>query len=165
MTLAIGPTAPDFEAHRGDAGMRARLPDHRRRRLQRLQAVRDAAGEHLRRPEVTYSRGQQTVRNVFVIGPDKKVKLILVSPMTAGRNFDEVLRVVDSLQLTVRHRVATPVNWRQGEDVIIAGSASDEEARSIYLVGWKALKPSSGPWASRGEPAHARSSEHQEGCR
>ncbi|GEP07709.1 peroxiredoxin [Methylobacterium oxalidis] len=83
----------------------------------------------------------QTVRNVFVIGPDKMIKLILVYPMTTGRNFDEVLRVIDSLQLTARHRVATPVNWRQGEDVIIAGSVSDEEARRIYPDGWKAPKP------------------------
>ena len=73
----------------------------------------------------------QTVRNVFVVGPDKKVKLILVYPMTTGRNFDEVLRVIDSLQLTAEHKVSTPVNWRQGEDVIIAGSVSDEQAREI----------------------------------
>src|SRR5207247_4182221 len=72
----------------------------------------------------------QTVRNVFVIGPDKKVKLILVYPMTTGRNFDEVLRVVDSLQLTANHKVATPVNWKQGEDVIIAGAGSDDEAKA-----------------------------------
>ena len=83
----------------------------------------------------------QTVRNVFVIGPDKKIKLILVYPMTTGRNFDEVLRVIDSLQLTAKHRVATPVNWRQGEDVIIAGSVSDDEAKGIYPQGWKAPKP------------------------
>jgi thioredoxin-dependent peroxiredoxin len=83
----------------------------------------------------------QTVRNVFVIGPDKKVKMILVYPMTTGRNFDEVLRVVDSLQLTAKHRVSTPVNWKQGEDVIIAGSVSDDEARTIYPDGWKAPKP------------------------
>ena len=83
----------------------------------------------------------QTVRNVFVIGPDKKIKLILVYPMTTGRNFDEVLRVIDSLQLTAKHRVATPVNWRQCEDVIIAGSVSDEEAKKIYPQGWKAPKP------------------------
>jgi alkyl hydroperoxide reductase subunit AhpC len=83
----------------------------------------------------------QTVRNVFVIGPDKKVKLILVYPMTTGRNFDEVLRVIDSLQLTARHRVATPVNWKQGEDVVIAGSVSDDEATTIYPDGWKAPKP------------------------
>ena len=83
----------------------------------------------------------QTVRNVFVIGPDKKIKLILVYPMTTGRNFDEVLRVIDSLQLTAKHRVATPVNWKQGEDVIIAGSVSDDEAKTIFPDGWKAPKP------------------------
>jgi alkyl hydroperoxide reductase subunit AhpC len=83
----------------------------------------------------------QTVRNVFVIGPDKKVKLILIYPMTTGRNFDEVLRVIDSLQLTARKKVATPVNWKNGEDVIIAGSVSDEEARKTYPQGWKAPKP------------------------
>src|SRR6185503_5642920 len=83
----------------------------------------------------------QTVRNVFVIGPDKKIKLILVYPMTTGRNFDEVMRVIDSLQLTARHKVATPVNWKQGEDVIIAGSVSDEDARKQYPDGWKAPKP------------------------
>ena len=83
----------------------------------------------------------QTVRNVFVIGPDKKVKLIMVYPMTTGRNFDEVLRVIDSLQLTARYKVSTPVNWRQGEDVIIAGSVSDEEARQMYPQGWKAPRP------------------------
>ncbi|HXW71216.1 MAG TPA: peroxiredoxin [Methylocella sp.] len=83
----------------------------------------------------------QTVRNVFVIGPDKKIKLILVYPMTTGRNFDEILRVIDSLQLTAKHRVATPVNWKQGEDVIIAGSVSDEEAKKIYPHGWQAPRP------------------------
>jgi thioredoxin-dependent peroxiredoxin len=83
----------------------------------------------------------QTVRNVFVVGPDKKVKLILVYPMTTGRNFDEVLRVIDSLQLTANHKVSTPVNWRQGEDVIIAGSVSDEAARQLYPEGWKAPRP------------------------
>jgi len=82
-----------------------------------------------------------TVRNVFVIGPDKKIKLILVYPMTTGRNFDEVLRVLDSMQLTAKHRVATPANWKSGEDVIIAGSVSDDEAKSIYPKGWKAPKP------------------------
>ena len=82
----------------------------------------------------------QTVRNVFVIGPDKKIKLILVYPMTTGRNFDEVLRVIDSLQLTARHKVATPVNWRHGEDVIIAGSVSDEQAREMFGE-WDAPKP------------------------
>jgi alkyl hydroperoxide reductase subunit AhpC len=83
----------------------------------------------------------QTVRNVFVIGPDKKIKLILVYPMTTGRNFDEVLRVIDSLQLTAEHRVATPVNWKQGEDVIIAGSVSDDEAKEIYPEGWESPRP------------------------
>ena len=83
----------------------------------------------------------QTVRNVFVIGPDKKIKLILVYPMTTGRNFDEVLRVLDSLQLTAQHKVSTPVNWRQGEDVIIAGSVSDDQARETYPDGWKSPKP------------------------
>ena len=83
----------------------------------------------------------QTVRNVFVIGPDKKLKLILVYPMTTGRNFDEVLRVIDSLQLTAKHKVATPANWKQGEDVIIAGSVNDEDAKKIYPDGWKAPKP------------------------
>ncbi len=82
----------------------------------------------------------QTVRNVFVIGPDKKIKLILVYPMTTGRNFDEVLRVIDSLQLTAKHRVATPVNWKPGEDVIIAGSVSNDEARQIF-GDWKEPKP------------------------
>jgi alkyl hydroperoxide reductase subunit AhpC len=83
----------------------------------------------------------QTVRNVFVIGPDKKVKLILIYPMTTGRNFDEVLRVVDSLQLTAKHKVATPVNWTPGDDVIIAGSVSDEQAKEKYPDGWESPRP------------------------
>ena len=83
----------------------------------------------------------QTVRNVFVIGPDKKIKLILVYPMTTGRNFDEVLRVIDSMQLTAKHKVATPVNWKQGDEVIIAGSVSDDDAKKTYPQGWKAPKP------------------------
>jgi alkyl hydroperoxide reductase subunit AhpC len=83
----------------------------------------------------------QTVRNVFVIGPDKKIKLILVYPMTTGRNFDEVLRVVDSLRLTAKHKVATPVNWQPGEDVIIAGSVSDEQAKETYPDGWESPRP------------------------
>jgi alkyl hydroperoxide reductase subunit AhpC len=83
----------------------------------------------------------QTVRNVFVIGPDKTIKLILVYPMTTGRNFDEVLRVIDSLQLTAKHKVATPAQWKQGEDVIIAGSVSDDQAKEIYPDGWKSPKP------------------------
>ena len=83
----------------------------------------------------------QTVRNVFVVGPDKKIKLVLIYPMTTGRNFDEVLRVIDSLQLTAKHKVSTPVNWKQGEDVIIAGSVSDEDAKKVYPDGWKSPKP------------------------
>ena len=83
----------------------------------------------------------QTVRNVFVIGPDKKIKLILVYPMTTGRNFDEVLRVIDSLQLTAEHKVATPANWTEGDDVIIAGSVSDDEARETYPDGWESPRP------------------------
>ena len=83
----------------------------------------------------------QTVRNVFVVGPDKKVKLVLVYPMTTGRNFDEVIRVIDSLQLTATHKVSTPVNWKSGEDVIIAGSVSDEEARETYPDGWQSPRP------------------------
>jgi len=82
----------------------------------------------------------QTVRNVFVIGPDKKVKLVLVYPMTTGRNFDEVLRVLDSLQLTATHKVSTPVNWQQGEDVIIAGSVSNDEAKQLF-GSWREPKP------------------------
>jgi thioredoxin-dependent peroxiredoxin len=83
----------------------------------------------------------QTVRNVFVVGPDKKVKLIIVYPMTTGRNFDEVLRVIDSLQLTAKFKVSTPVNWQQGDHVIIAGSVSDDEAKRVYPNGWEAPRP------------------------
>jgi thioredoxin-dependent peroxiredoxin len=96
----------------------------------------DVAGEATERTPAQ----NQTVRNVFVIGPDKAIKLILVYPMTTGRNFDEVLRVLDSLQLTAEHKVSTPVNWRQGEDVIIAGSVSDEQAREIFGQ-WESPKP------------------------
>ena len=92
-------------------------------------------------PKDRTAADNQTVRNVVVIGPDKKIKLVLVYPMTTGRNFDEVLRVIDSLQLTAKHRVSTPVNWKQGEDVIIAGSVSNDEAREIWPDGWKEPKP------------------------
>jgi thioredoxin-dependent peroxiredoxin len=97
----------------------------------------DASGDASKRTPAD----NQTVRNVYIIGPDKKIKLILVYPMTTGRNFDEVLRVLDSLQLTAKHKVATPVNWKNGEDVIIAGSVSDEEAKKTYPQGWKAPRP------------------------
>jgi alkyl hydroperoxide reductase subunit AhpC len=83
----------------------------------------------------------QTVRNVFLIGPDKKIKLLIVYPMTTGRNFDEILRVLDSLQLTAKYKVATPVNWKQGDNVIIAGSVSDEEAKKTYPQGWESPRP------------------------
>ncbi|MBB3964184.1 peroxiredoxin [Rhizobium metallidurans] len=92
-------------------------------------------------PTVRTAADNQTVRNVFVIGPDKKIKLILVYPMTTGRNFDEVIRVIDSLQLTAKHKVATPANWQNGGDVIIAGSVSDEDAKKQYPDGWAAPKP------------------------
>jgi alkyl hydroperoxide reductase subunit AhpC len=82
-----------------------------------------------------------TVRNVFVIGPDKKIKLILIYPMSTGRNFDEVLRVLDSIQLTAKHKIATPVNWKPGDDVIISPAVSNEEAQKVYPGGWKTLKP------------------------
>jgi alkyl hydroperoxide reductase subunit AhpC len=83
----------------------------------------------------------QTVRSVFMIGPDKKIKLMLTYPMTTGRNFDEILRVLDSMQMTAKFKVATPVNWKQGDDVIIAGSVSDEDAKKLFPEGWKAPKP------------------------
>ena len=83
----------------------------------------------------------QTVRSVFIVGPDKKIKLMLTYPMTTGRNFDEILRVLDSMQLTSTHKVATPVNWQNGDDVIILNSVSDEEAKEKYTQGWKTVKP------------------------
>jgi alkyl hydroperoxide reductase subunit AhpC len=83
----------------------------------------------------------QTVRNVFIIGPDKKIKTILVYPMTVGRNFDEIVRIIDSLQLGAKHRIATPANWKQGDDVIIAGSVSNDEAKTLYPDGWQSPKP------------------------
>jgi alkyl hydroperoxide reductase subunit AhpC len=92
-------------------------------------------------PTVRTAADNQTVRNVFVIGPDRKIKLILVYPMTTGRNFDEVIRVIDSLQLTAKHKVATPANWQNGGDVIIAGSVSDEDAKKQYPDGWVSPKP------------------------
>lgn len=82
-----------------------------------------------------------TVRSVFVVGPDKKIKLMLTYPMTTGRNFDEIVRVLDSIQLTTKHKVATPANWKPGDDVIISGAVSDEEAKKVYPEGWRAPKP------------------------
>ena len=97
----------------------------------------DTAGDPTQRTPAD----NQTVRNVFVVGPDKKIKLLLAYPMTTGRNFDEVLRVIDSLQLTAKYSVSTPVNWKQGEDVIIAGSVSDDQAKETYPDGWQEPKP------------------------
>jgi alkyl hydroperoxide reductase subunit AhpC len=97
----------------------------------------DVAGD----PTARTPADNMTVRNVFVIGPDKKIKLVLVYPMTTGRNFDEVIRVIDSLQLTAEHRVATPAQWQQGEDVILTAAISDEEAKQLYPDGWKAPRP------------------------
>jgi len=97
----------------------------------------DAAGSS----EGRTAADNQTVRSVFMVGPDKKIKLMLTYPMTTGRNFDEVLRVLDSMQLTAKHQVATPVNWKQGDDVIILTSVSDEDAKKKYPQGWKALRP------------------------
>lgn len=92
-------------------------------------------------PSKRTAADNQTVRNVFVIGPDKKIKLVLVYPMSTGRNFQEILRAIDSLQLTSKHNVSTPSDWKPGEDVIISGSVSDEQAKSIYPQGWKSPKP------------------------
>jgi len=92
-------------------------------------------------PTARTAADNQTLRNVFVIGPDKKVKLVLIYPMTTGRNFDEVLRVIDSLQLTANHKVATPAQWQDGDDVIIAGSVSDDAAKETYPDGWRSPKP------------------------
>ena len=130
------------EGHRGDPGHGPELPDHRRLGLQGVAKLygmlaADVEGEATERTPAE----NQTVRNVFVIGPDKKIKLILVYPMTTGRNFDEVLRVIDSLQLTANHKVATPAQWQQGDDVIIAGSVSDEAAKETYPDGWESPRP------------------------
>ena len=127
--------------HRGDAGPRAQLPDHRRRRLRVSKLYGMLPAEVEGDPKARTPADNQTVRNVFVIGPDKKVKLVLVYPMTTGRNFDEVLRVIDSLQLTASHKVSTPVNWQHGDKVIIAGSVSNDEAKELWPDGWEEPKP------------------------
>ena len=97
----------------------------------------DVSGTHEGRTAAT----NQTVRSVFIVGPDKKIKLMMTYPMTTGRNFDEILRVLDSMQMTAMYKVATPANWKNGDDVIIAGSVSDEEAKTLFPGGWKAVKP------------------------
>jgi alkyl hydroperoxide reductase subunit AhpC len=143
-TKIVGLSVDPVEHHQrwandqGHSGPGAELSDDRGHRSEGCQAVWDAArrpGRHLRRPD---GSRQPDCAHVFVIFPDKKVKLLIVYPMTTWRNFDEVLRVIDSLQLTAKHKVATPVNWKQGDDVIIAGSVSDEEARKTYPQGWTA---------------------------
>jgi alkyl hydroperoxide reductase subunit AhpC len=141
--LSVDPTekhedwAKDIEETQGVA-LNYPLSGDRDYRVSKLYGMLPASVEG--DPAARTPADNQTVRNVFVIGPDKNVKLILVYPMTTGRNFDEVLRVIDSLQLTAKHRVATPVNWQQGEDVIIAGSVSDDEARELFGE-WRSPKP------------------------
>ena len=126
--------------HRGDAGLGANYPIIGDADF----TVRNSSGCCSSVEEIRPRARRPTIRrcgNVFVVGPDKKVKLIFVYPMTTGRNFDEVLRVIDSLQLTAKHKVATPVNWQQGDNVIIAGSVSDDEAKETYPDGWESPKP------------------------
>src|SRR5881392_3578493 len=113
--------------HQGNSGFRSELSDDRRSQSRSGQALRHAAGRRVRRRIQAYGSDNMTVRTVFVIGPDKKIKLMLVYPMTTGRNFPEILRVIDSLQLTAAHKVATPANWQSGEDVIIVPSVSDAD--------------------------------------
>jgi alkyl hydroperoxide reductase subunit AhpC len=141
--LSVDPTgrheewAKDIEETQGQAPNYPIIGDHDYQ-VSKLYGMltSDVEGDPLARTPAD----NQTVRNVFVIGGDKKIKLILVYPMTTGRNFDEVLRVIDSLQLTAQHRVATPVNWQQGEDVIIAGSVSNDEAKEIFGE-WEEPRP------------------------
>jgi thioredoxin-dependent peroxiredoxin len=118
--------------HRGDPGHRGELPDDRRPRPHRRRPLRHDPPERQR---------HLTVRSVFVIGPDKKVKLTLTYPASTGRNFDEILRVIDSLQLTADYKVATPANWKDGEDVIIVPAVSDDDARELFPAGWNPVKP------------------------
>ena len=130
------------EGHRRNAGHGAELPDDRRSEPEDREALRDASRRApVRRAKGARAADNATVRNVYVIGPDKKIKLVLSYPMSTGRNFDEVLRVIDSMQLTAKHKVATPVNWKHGDDVIILPAVSDEEAKEKYPEGWRAPKP------------------------
>jgi hypothetical protein len=143
--MKAGPHGHRFRAagpglHRNGRQDRNRYPQ------QRIPLARPLVYNMLPAEEPGTSEGRTaatnaTVRSVFVIGPDKKIKLMMTYPMTTGRNFDEILRALDSMQLTAKHKVATPVNWKQGEDVIIAGSVSDEEAKTLFPEGWKAPKP------------------------
>ena len=130
------------QGHRGDAGRRPQLPDHQRQRLQRVKAVRHARRRHLgRRRRAHAGRQPDRAQRVRDRRPTRRCKLILVYPMTTGRNFDEVLRVIDSLQLTANHKVATPANWKPGEKVIIAGSVSNDQAKEAYPDGWEEPRP------------------------
>ena len=130
------------QGHRGDPGHGPQLPASSAMRTSPSPSSTTCSPRtSAATPAPARPADNQTVRNVFVIGPDKKIKLILVYPMTTGRNFDEVLRVIDSLQLTANHKVATPVNWQQGDKVIIAGSVSDEAAKEAYPDGWESPKP------------------------
>ena len=163
MALTIGDTAPDFERRNVKIiGLSVDPLDNHEKWAKVIEETQGAALNYpiIGDPEFKVAKlygmlpadvtgdptertpaQNQTVRNVFVIGPDKQIKLVLIYPMTTGRNFDEVLRVIDSLKLTAEHRVATPVNWKPGEDVIIAGSVSNEEAKQIYPEGWEAPRP------------------------
>ena len=129
------------EGYRRDPGLRAELSDDRRCRSEGRQTLRHDPSACGRNRRSRNANDNATVRNVFVIGPDKKIKLLIVYPMSTGRNFDEVLRVVDSLQMTTDHKVATPANWWPGEDVIIPTSIGDEEAKTQFPAGWKTLRP------------------------
>ena len=129
------------QGHRGDTGHAPNYPiigdaDFAVSKLYGMLGA-DVSGD----PADRTAADNQTVRNVFVIGPDKKVKLALAYPMSTGRNFDEILRAVDSLQLTAKHNVSTPANWKQGEDVIISGSVTNDQAKEKYPNGWKSPKP------------------------
>ena len=133
-----GKWAADIEETQG---AKVNYPDDRRPAAQSCEALRNVAGRERRNFEGRTAADNATVRTVFVIGPDKKIKLQLSYPMSTGRNFDEILRVLDSMQLTAKHKVATPVNWKQGDEVIILPSVSNEEAQKKYPGGWKTVKP------------------------
>ncbi len=129
------------QGHRRDPGPRRELSDDRRPRTKSRQALQHAPRRSRRQLRRTHPADNAAVRTVFIVGPDKKIKLMLSYPMSTGRNFDEVLRVLDSMQLTAKHKVATPVNWKPGDDVIILTSVSDDEAKQKYPGGWKAPRP------------------------
>ena len=127
--------------HRRDAGPQSELPHDRRPDPGDRQALDMLPAESGNTSEGRTAANNATVRTVFIVGPDKKIKLMLSYPMSTGRNFDEVVRVLDSMQLTAKHKVATPVNWKSGDDVIILPSVSEEEAKAKYPGGWKAPRP------------------------